>query len=126
MVSFSHACWSSFPSLIEFNRPGLIFLNLTYLEKLESYTVELRDKGFHGFLLPENQIIPNNEENIEGTKAVADYIKQTFLTLTETEWLANCKSTVASLSATDAFDGSCEALFKLNVFRKSFGAGFLE
>ena len=92
----------------------------------KSYTVELRDTGFHGFLLPENQIIPNNEENIEGTKAVADYIKQTFLTLTETEWLANCKSTVASLSEADAFDGSCEALFKLNMFRKSFGAGFLE
>ena len=92
----------------------------------KSYTVELRDTGTHGFLLPESQIIPNNEENIEGTKAVADYIKQTFLTLTETEWLANCKSTVASLSEADAFDGSCEALFKLNMFRKSFGAGFLE
>ena len=52
----------------------------------------------------------NNEENIEGTKAVADYIKETFFSLTETEWLANCKSTVTSLSGSDAFDGSCEAL----------------
>ena len=68
----------------------------------------------------------NNEENIEGTKAVADYIEETFFSLTETEWLVNCKSTVAALSETDAFDGSCETLFKLNIFRKSFGAGFLE
>ena len=94
---------------------------------LESYTVELRDTGHFGFLLPESQIMANNEENIEGTKAVADYITETFsVSLTETEWLSNCKSTVASLSDTDAFAGSCEAIFKLNIFRKSFGADFLE
>ena len=70
--------------------------------------------------------MPNNEENIEGTKAVADYVKETFNDLTETQWLSDCESEVASLSETDAFAGSCDALFKLNIFRKSFGADFLE
>ncbi|KAB7496910.1 Carboxypeptidase A5 [Armadillidium nasatum] len=31
-----------------------------------SYTLELRDKGLHGFLLPENQIIPTAEETWAG------------------------------------------------------------
>ena len=93
---------------------------------MNSYTVELRDTGNFGFILPESQIMPNNEENIEGTKAVADYVKATFFDLTETQWLSDCESEVASLSETDAFAGSCDALFKLNIFRKSFGADFLE
>ena len=93
---------------------------------MNSYTVELRDTGNFGFILPESQIMPNNEENIEGTKAVADYVKETFNDLTETQWLSDCESEVASLSETDAFAGSCDALFKLNIFRKSFGADFLE
>ena len=93
---------------------------------MKSYTVELRDTGNFGFILPESQIMPNNEENIEGTKAVADYVKETFNDLTETQWLSDCESEVASLSETDAFAGSCDALFKLNIFRKSFGADFLE
>ena len=93
---------------------------------MKSYTVELRDTGNFGFILPESQIMPNNEENIEGTKAVADYVKETFNDLTEAQWLSDCESEVASLSETDAFAGSCDALFKLNIFRKSFGADFLE
>ena len=93
---------------------------------MKSYTVELRDTGNFGFILPESQIMPNNEENIEGTKAVADYVKETFFNLSETQWLADCKTAVSSLGGTDAFSGSCDALFKLNNFRKSFGADFLE
>lgn len=34
-----------------------------------SYLVELRDKGYHGFLLPEDQIIPTAMETWEGIKA---------------------------------------------------------
>ena len=93
---------------------------------MNSYTVELRDTGNFGFILPESQIMPNNEENIEGTKAVADYVKETFNDMTEAQWLAGCESAIASLGEADAFAGSCEALFKLNMFRSSFGADFLE
>ena len=39
-----------------------------------SFTIELRDTGTYGFLLPENQIIPNSEENMEGIRAVVDHI----------------------------------------------------
>ncbi|KAK3870803.1 hypothetical protein Pcinc_023998 [Petrolisthes cinctipes] len=39
-----------------------------------AYTVELRDTGSYGFLLPTNQIIPTAEETFEGVKVVADFI----------------------------------------------------
>eukprot|EP00057_Strongylocentrotus_purpuratus_P023522 XP_011677996.1 PREDICTED: carboxypeptidase B [Strongylocentrotus purpuratus] len=39
-----------------------------------SYTVELRDKGEYGFLLPENQIQPVGEEIYAGVRAIGDYI----------------------------------------------------
>ncbi|KAI9551430.1 hypothetical protein GHT06_021763 [Daphnia sinensis] len=39
-----------------------------------SYTVELRDTGDFGFLLPADQIIPNNLEMWEAMKVVAEYI----------------------------------------------------
>lgn len=35
-----------------------------------SYTYELRDEGEFGFLLPENQIIPNGEEFLAGLVAL--------------------------------------------------------
>ena len=31
-----------------------------------SYTIELRDTGAHGFVLPVNQILPNNRESWRG------------------------------------------------------------
>ena len=34
-----------------------------------SYTIELRDQGRYGFLLPEDQIIPTGEETWAGVKA---------------------------------------------------------
>lgn len=34
-------------------------------------TLELRDTGKHGFLLPSNQIIPSGEETLQGTLAMA-------------------------------------------------------
>nr|XP_054773472.1 carboxypeptidase B-like [Lytechinus pictus] len=39
-----------------------------------SYTVELRDKGTYGFLLPEDQIQPVGEEMYAGVRAIGDYI----------------------------------------------------
>ncbi|KAK3610302.1 hypothetical protein CHS0354_029768 [Potamilus streckersoni] len=36
-----------------------------------SYTLELRDTGVHGFVLPENQILPACEETWAGVKAFA-------------------------------------------------------
>jgi hypothetical protein len=38
------------------------------------YTLELRDTGFWGFLLPEDQIIPTSEETWAGIKAAAEEI----------------------------------------------------
>ncbi|XP_071538310.1 carboxypeptidase B-like [Panulirus ornatus] len=43
-----------------------------------SYTIELRDTGEYGFLLPPEQIIPTGEENLEGLKVVANFIKDTY------------------------------------------------
>lgn len=40
-------------------------LGVTY-----SFSVELRDTGRHGFLLPAYQIIPTGEETFEGLKAL--------------------------------------------------------
>ncbi len=36
-------------------------------------TIELRDTGSYGFMLPPEQIIPTGEENLEGVKALADF-----------------------------------------------------
>lgn len=41
-----------------------------------SYTVELRDTGRHGFVLPPGQIIPTGEETWAGFKAMAKAIKR--------------------------------------------------
>ena len=35
-----------------------------------SFSVELRDEGQYGFLLPADQIIPTGEETFEGLKAL--------------------------------------------------------
>ena len=40
-----------------------------------SFSVELRDKGRHGFLLPPDQIIPTGEETFEGLKALVKKMK---------------------------------------------------
>lgn len=39
------------------------------------YTVELRDKGRYGFLLPRSQIIPTGEETWDAVKALAEEIR---------------------------------------------------
>lgn len=44
-------------------------VNITY-----SYGVELRDKGQHGFLLPDSQIIPSGEETLAAVLALAKYV----------------------------------------------------
>lgn len=36
-----------------------------------SYTVELRDKGSHGFLLPASQITPTGRETFAAVRAIA-------------------------------------------------------
>jgi murein tripeptide amidase MpaA len=43
---------------------------------LHSYGVELRDTGQHGFLLPENQIIPTGEETLAAVKVMAHAIAE--------------------------------------------------
>lgn len=40
-----------------------------------SYTIELRDRGQFGFVLPENQILPTARENIAGLKAYITYLE---------------------------------------------------
>ena len=37
-----------------------------------SFTIEMRDTGKYGFLMPEEQIIPNAEENIIGVQTVLE------------------------------------------------------
>ena len=39
-----------------------------------SWTVELRDTGMHGFLLPPDQIIPTGQENLAGVKVLAEWV----------------------------------------------------
>lgn len=39
-----------------------------------AFTVELRDTGKYGFLLPANQIIPSGEETLQGIMAMARFI----------------------------------------------------
>jgi len=41
------------------------------------YTIELRDSGRYGFLLPKNQIEPTGEETWVGVKALALKVAQT-------------------------------------------------
>ncbi|XP_077972554.1 carboxypeptidase B-like isoform X1 [Styela clava] len=44
-------------------------------EIVQSYTFELRDKGFYAFLLPADQIIPTGEEYLAGLEALLEYLK---------------------------------------------------
>ena len=37
-----------------------------------SFTIEMRDTGDYGFLMPEEQIIPNAEENLIGVQTVLE------------------------------------------------------
>lgn len=39
-----------------------------------SFTFELRDKGEHGFKLPEDQILPTCEEAYEGARSIITYV----------------------------------------------------
>lgn len=41
-----------------------------------SYTVELRDKGSHGFLLPASQILPTGREMFAAVRAIARALAQ--------------------------------------------------
>ncbi|KAK8397432.1 hypothetical protein O3P69_004876 [Scylla paramamosain] len=43
-----------------------------------AYTVELRDQGYYGFLLPPSKIIPSGEETFEALKVVANFVKNTY------------------------------------------------
>jgi len=43
-----------------------------------SYTIELRDTGKHGFLLPAEQIIPTGQETWEGIRVMADDIAKKY------------------------------------------------
>jgi len=43
-----------------------------------SYTVELRDRGRHGFLLPPREILPTSEEIWEGVKSVANSVMKIY------------------------------------------------
>ena len=45
---------------------------------VNSYTVELRDKGVHGFILPAEQIVPTGEENVRGLIALIKQLKYKF------------------------------------------------
>ena len=38
-----------------------------------SYTIELRDNGQYGFVLPANQILPTVQENMAGTARTCNY-----------------------------------------------------
>ena len=40
-----------------------------------SYTVELRDTGHYGFLLPKTQILPTCLENIRGIRVVYEHVR---------------------------------------------------
>lgn len=42
-----------------------------------SYTFELRDTGKYGFVLPEDQIIPNGEEYLEGLVVLKNVVAST-------------------------------------------------
>lgn len=41
-----------------------------------SYAVELRDTGRHGFLLPEDEILPSSEETFAGVLHLANFIRK--------------------------------------------------
>ena len=41
-----------------------------------SFSLELRDKGQYGFMLPRNQIVPTGEETLTGLLAMANEIKK--------------------------------------------------
>ncbi|XP_037782742.1 carboxypeptidase B-like [Penaeus monodon] len=43
-----------------------------------AYTVELRDTGNYGFVLPPDQIIPTGEETFEALKVVANFVKDNY------------------------------------------------
>merc|ERR1719244_930090 len=43
-----------------------------------AYTVELRDTGNYGFVLPPEQIIPTGEETFEALKVVANFVKDNY------------------------------------------------
>ena len=43
-----------------------------------NFTVELRDTGEYGFLLPEDQIVPTGEELLAGMEVLADHIRSNY------------------------------------------------
>ncbi|KAI8999208.1 hypothetical protein BC832DRAFT_228024 [Gaertneriomyces semiglobifer] len=47
---------------------------MTAKAKMAGFTIELRDEGRYGFVLPANQIVPTGEEIWAGVKAFAEYL----------------------------------------------------
>lgn len=56
----------------------LFFCDRTYAEgKVKySYSIELRDTGRYGFLLPESEILPSSEETMAGIVSLASFIRK--------------------------------------------------
>jgi hypothetical protein len=55
-----------------------LWTNRTYAEgKVKySYSIELRDTGRYGFLLPESEILPSSEETMAGIVSLASFIRK--------------------------------------------------
>jgi len=65
-----------------------------------AYTIEMRDQGQFGFLLPENQITPAAEEAFAAFKELAGYINQDCINLTVDQLISNQQSVFAVNGAT--------------------------
>ncbi|XP_031414683.1 carboxypeptidase O-like [Clupea harengus] len=67
-----------------------------------SFTFELRDKGVHGFVLPEDQIQPTCEEAYEGARSIITYVHDKAFynaaaSVTATLWTTVLASTLLAL-----------------------------
>lgn len=74
-----------------------------------SWTVELRDTGFYGFVLPADQIIPTGQEIFQAVLYMADYFADPFkLLLTELPGLVEANTattlTIELLEISNGFD----------------------
>ncbi|KAJ8253010.1 hypothetical protein GJAV_G00208140 [Gymnothorax javanicus] len=65
-----------------------------------SFTFELRDKGKHGFLLPEEQIRPACEEAYVGARSIINYVHDRAFNLTTTTAIPLTTASAATASAT--------------------------
>ena len=64
----------------EFKKTSGTSASWMYMQKgvINSYTVELRDKGEKGFVLPPSEIVPIGEENVRGLIALINQLKYEF------------------------------------------------